>query len=159
MKLQLLNGATVEQTTSIMNALVERHKTDVQVRIDVADIVRSHRLRDGDVRGLCDAVYQWVRARVRYWKDTAGVETIQSPNITLALGIGDCDDLSVLAATILQAAGVKTNWLLIGYTADYPEHVCVCCYDDDSNMHVVDCSCSPCELQHVTDGATLMAIL
>ena len=159
MKLQLLNGATVEQTTSIMNALVERHKTDVQVRIDVADIVRSHRLRDGDVRGLCDAVYQWVRARVRYWKDTAGVETIQSPNITLALGIGDCDDLSVLAATILQAAGVKTNWLLIGYTADYPEHVCVCCYDSDSKMIAIDCSVMPIELESVAKDATFMAIL
>ena len=159
MRLNLYEGATVEQTTSIMNALVERHKTDVQVRIDVADIVRNARLVDGDVRGLCDAVYAWVRGRVKYWKDTSGVETIQAPHVTLALGIGDCDDMSVLAATILQAAGVETKWLLLGYTGDYPEHVCVCCYDDDSNMHVVDCSCSPCELQHVTDGATFMAIL
>ena len=159
MRLKLFDGATVEQTTGIMSALVERHKTDVQVRIDVADIVRTARLKDGDVRGLCDAVYRWVRGRVKYWQDTAGVETIQAPHVTLALGIGDCDDMSVLAATILQAAGVETKWLLIGYTADYPEHVCVCCYDDDSKMHVVDCSCSPCELRHVTEGATFMAIL
>ena len=131
----------------------------MQVRIDVADIVRTARLVDGDVRGLCDAVYRWVRGRVKYWKDTAGVETIQAPHVTLALGIGDCDDMSVLAATLLQAAGVETKWLLIGYTADYPEHVCVCCYDDDREMHVVDCSCSPCELRGVTDGATFMAIL
>ena len=159
MKIQMLDGATVEQTTGIMNALVERHKTDVQVRIDVADIVRRHRLQDGDVRGLCDAVYQWVRARVRYWKDTAGVETIQAPNITLALGIGDCDDLSVLAATMLQAAGVETKWIMFGYTGDYPEHVCVCCYDSDSNLVVVDCSCDPCELFAVQDNATFMSIL
>lgn len=159
MKLQLLNGATVEQTTGIMNALVERHKTDVQVRIDVADIVRRHRLRDGDVRGLCDAVYQWVRERVKYWQDTAGVETIQSPPITLALGIGDCDDLSVLAATMLQAAGVKTKWLLFGYTGDYPEHVCVCCYDSDSKMIAIDCSVMPIELESVAKDATFMAIL
>ena len=158
-KVKQFEGTTIEQTTRLMCELIDTHKTDVQVRIDIADIIRSARLRDGDVRGLCDAVYAWVRGRVKYWKDTAGVETIQAPHVKLALGIGDCDDLSVLVATLLQAAGVETKLLLIGYTADYAEHVCVCCYDDDSNMHVVDCSCAPCELQHVTSGATFMAIL
>lgn len=157
MNLTLLNGITIEQTTTTMSELVERHKTDVTIRQYVADIVREKNLEQGDVPSLCDAVYEWVRKRVKYWADIHDVETIQSPHVTLELGIGDCDDLSVLAATLLQAAGVPTQWLLLGYTGDYPEHICVYCPAHPAMT--VDCSVSPSELPSILSGATFSAIL
>ena len=102
MKLTLLSGITIEQTTVTMSDMVERHKTDVTIRQFVADIVREKNLEQGDVPSLCDAVYEWVRQRVKYWADIHDVETIQSPHVTLELGIGDCDDLSVLAFSLIR---------------------------------------------------------
>jgi len=159
MKLQLINSISLQQTIQIMDSLVDQHKTDTTIRQYVANMVRTRRLRDGDVQGLCDAVYAWVRQRVKYWADISDVETIQSPHVTLQLGIGDCDDLSVLAATMLQAAGVQTRWLLLGYNGDYPEHICVCCYKPDSSMVAVDCSEEPCGLLGVVEGATFSAVM
>lgn len=126
MNIRLVNNEGVMHTLSIMSSIVDLHKTDVWARKAVAHIVRDNRLQDGDVQGLCDAVDAWVRERVTYWPDIDGVETIQSPVRTLELGIGDCDDMCVLAATLLRAAGHGTAWVLIGYEShDQPEHVCV----------------------------------
>ncbi len=63
-------------------------------------------------------------AGVRYLADAAspagaGLDTIRFPDETLAGGMGDCDDLSVLYASLLEAAGRPAALLLV------PGHVLV----------------------------------
>lgn len=50
------------------------------------------------------AVQAWVRRRVRYVPDPIAAEMIADPLTTIRNG-GDCDDMAVLAAALLQAIG------------------------------------------------------
>lgn len=50
-------------------------------------------------------IHDWVRDRVEYVRDPSGVEEVQSPIATLQIGVGDCDDMSILAASLMRAAG------------------------------------------------------
>ncbi len=64
-------------------------------------------------------------AHLKYVKDpvvsanAATLDTVQFPRETLSLRTGDCDDLSVLYASLLEAVGVETAFLLV------PGHVLV----------------------------------
>jgi transglutaminase-like putative cysteine protease len=42
---------------------------------------------------------------VRYTRDVSGIDTYQTPQRTLAWGIGDCDCLSILLAALLESVG------------------------------------------------------
>ena len=111
-------------TVALMSTLRDEWKKSVEVRELVAGIVRP--LPQDDTAAVADAVYKYIRERVRYTPDINGVETIQAPLVTLQLGIGDCDDMALLAATLLEAAGCNTSWWLLGYaSADVPEHIAV----------------------------------
>lgn len=139
---RLLDSQSVEQTISIMAGFVDRHCTDLWALDAVQHIVHASNLVDGDIQGLCNAVDDWIMARVKYWQDVEGVETIQSPIVTLQRGMGDCDDMATLAATLLRAAGVKPYIVLMGYDgADYPTHVC-CAAAYSNGLCVIDSTVS-----------------
>lgn len=48
---------------------------------------------------------RWIRRNIRYIKEAG--EQIQSPVQTLKTGIGDCDDLVVLAAALATSIGLR----------------------------------------------------
>ena len=52
-----------------------------------------------------------------------GVETVQSPTVTLSLGAGDCDDHSGLVAGLAMAVGIPARLRVIGYTDDHLVHI------------------------------------
>lgn len=58
-----------------------------------------------DWRGEVVALFNYVRQNVRYTRDTDGIEVFRRPGRTLELGIGDCDDLSILLGALLAAVG------------------------------------------------------
>lgn len=68
-------------------------------------------------------IHAFVRDRIRYVKDIRGVETLQTPVQTLRIGQGDCDDHSILIASLLEAIGHKTRFLAIGFTPQKFTHV------------------------------------
>lgn len=55
-------------------------------------------------------VYHYM-SKLPFRKDVKSVETIQYPDVTLKHG-GDCDCLSLAFATICEAGGTVTNWLI-----------------------------------------------
>jgi transglutaminase-like putative cysteine protease len=75
----------------------------------------------GEVRDL----HHFVRDKIRYVRDIRGVETIATPEITVQIGQGDCDDKSVLLASLLESIGHPTRFVALSFTPGVYSHVLV----------------------------------
>jgi hypothetical protein len=80
-----------------------------------------------DPRRIIDAIFRYVQ-RIAYIADPGGeFDAIHSARETLAKAYGDCDDLSVLLATLLACVGFNPSFVLARYNKDNPgyDHVYV----------------------------------
>lgn len=105
-------------TLKIMAGLVRQYKRDPMIRDTAISLTSS--LRPRDWSGEARALYEYVRDRIRYTRDVLGVETIQTPPVTMELEAGDCDDKSTLLAALLESIGHPTRFVATGYKA--PQH-------------------------------------
>ncbi len=71
------------------------------------------------------SLHQFVRDRIRYVRDIRGIETIQTPDKTLELGYGDCDDKSTLLAALLESIGHPARFAAVGFRPNNYAHVFV----------------------------------
>lgn len=71
------------------------------------------------------ALHAYVRDRVRYVRDVRGVETVQTPERTIAIAQGDCDDKSTLLAAMLESLGFRTRFEAVGFVPGRWSHVLV----------------------------------
>jgi transglutaminase-like putative cysteine protease len=69
------------------------------------------------------AIQQWVQRNIEYRRDPPDVELVQTPQVTLQLRAGDCDDQAVLVASLLQATGHPTQFIAIGLDGAPLTHV------------------------------------
>lgn len=73
------------------------------------------------------AIQQWVQDHIRYvqdpYDDQGGVELVQSPQKTLDYGAGDCDDQSVLTASLLSSIGHPSRFIALGFRGEELSHV------------------------------------
>jgi transglutaminase-like putative cysteine protease len=76
-----------------------------------------------DWSGEARAIHNYVRDQIRYVKDIAGCETIQTPIQTLKIRQGDCDDKSTLVASLLGAIGHPVRFVAVGMEKDNYSHV------------------------------------
>jgi transglutaminase-like putative cysteine protease len=58
-------------------------------------------------------VRDYVRGNIAFVKDINGVETIHTPEATIRNRAGDCDDQSVLVASMLESIGHPTRFVAI----------------------------------------------
>lgn len=59
------------------------------------------------------ALFDAVRANVRYTSDIAGIDSYQKPSHTLAMRTGDCDDYSILACALAGSLGMPCRFKVI----------------------------------------------
>lgn len=111
------------QTLEIMKRLVRDGKRNPVIRQAALDIISNVPQKNwvGEIR----AIQQFVRDQIRYTKDILGVETVQTADATLDIGHGDCDDKSVLVASLLEAIGVPTRFKAVGFSPGQISHVYV----------------------------------
>lgn len=76
-------------------------------------------------RAEADMLFRYVRDNVRYVRDINGVETLADAAQVLRQGQGDCDDKSVLLASLLESAGHPTRFKAVGFNAGQLSHVYV----------------------------------
>jgi hypothetical protein len=76
----------------------------------------------GTVRDVTEiqGIFQWVKQHIEF-RDEAE-ETLQSPEATLRLGAGDCDDHAMLAAALAGSLGYNWGFKTVAVTRDSPEH-------------------------------------
>lgn len=68
-------------------------------------------------------IQKWVRENIRYVRDVNGIETIQTPEATLEIGQGDCDDQAILVAALLESIGHPTRFRAIAAGTNSFNHV------------------------------------
>lgn len=125
----------VAQTVGIMRGLVNSGKIDPLIRQAAMSIVYLQPEKDAYSEAL--AIFNHVQNNIRYVADVYGVETIATAAKTLQGQGGDCDDKSILLASLLEAIGYPTRFVVAGYsTPGSVEHVYVQIYLDDE---WVDC--------------------
>lgn len=76
-----------------------------------------------DWQAEMQAIFAFVRDRIRYVRDVAGVETVATPVKTLELGQGDCDDKTTLLAALLGTIGCETRFVALGFAPGHYSHV------------------------------------
>lgn len=113
--------AGVRATLKIMQRLVRQGRKDPGVVTLVERVV--HPCPANDTRCEIAAIFQWVKTHIRYMRDIRDVEKINTAERTLRVGTGDCDDMAVLLASMLEAAGNKTKFLVVGFASGEYEHV------------------------------------
>ncbi len=119
---QLAGGrAGTIQTAQAMRSLVRDYRRNPEIRALAMSLVGF--LDQKDHAGEVNALFLYVRDSIRYLQDIYEVETLQTPDKTIQLAQGDCDDKATLLATLLESIGFRTVFKLTGYHGSEFEHV------------------------------------
>lgn len=97
------NVAATAATVTRMAKIVKANKASPEV-IQTARRVIAH-IPNKDWIGEAKAIQDFVRNTIRYTRDVHGVETLQTPEVTLREKHGDCDDHAILVAALLASTG------------------------------------------------------
>lgn len=76
-----------------------------------------------DFRGQIDRTFHWVKTHIRYVNDVREVETLATPKATLEVASGDCDDMAILLASLLESIGHPTRFIALAFDNDNFSHV------------------------------------
>jgi len=116
-----ING--IRTTLKWMSALVNKYKTNEKIRELALHLVEN--LPEKNWTSEASEILRFCQSEIRYVKDVYGVETLQTPLKTLKLKQGDCDDKSILCASLLSAIGHPTRFVAAGFTNNSLSHVFV----------------------------------
>lgn len=110
-------------TLKIMREITRNSKVSLPVRAIAVELTGRCSQKDW----VCEvkALHSFVRDKIRYVRDVRDVETLQSPDATLHIGAGDCDDKSMLLASMLESINHPSRFVAIGFKPDDFEHVFV----------------------------------
>lgn len=119
----------VEGIIATLNAMVRMTRT---YKKDVGIITLARQLIDyapgsANEKNYSDFVrilQHFVRDQIRYVRDPHnGPEMVQTPPRTLQIRTGDCDDKSVLLASLLASIGLPTRFTALGFNDGPLSHV------------------------------------
>lgn len=122
---------SLDETVAHMRRLIHSARKDPVVLKLVREICAG--LEPGDYNSEIQAIYHWVDAHVRYIQDPHGVELLIAPQRLIAMAFqsenqgtkasGDCDDIAMLTASLLMAAGHNCRLVVAGFAPNNPSHV------------------------------------
>lgn len=107
-------------TAEMIGRLIGDGAKDFLVRQTAIEILRRAGVRPKDRMGEVQALFDWVRRRIRYTRDIYRVETLHSARRMLDLKAGDCDDMTILLGSMLVATGHPVRLALVGFRPDRP---------------------------------------
>ncbi|MDW8305388.1 MAG: transglutaminase-like domain-containing protein [Acidobacteriota bacterium] len=111
----------IENTLRAMRQMVEKAKEDfgfVSFARELVEHVPGH-----DFFGEVNEIFKFCRDKIRYVRDPYGIELVQSPQRTLQLGYGDCDDKTVLFCALCESIGHRTRFVLESMNGKRWNHV------------------------------------
>lgn len=115
----------VRATLRTMVELAREGKVNALVRETATRLVRH--LPPKDYRAELETIHAFVRDDIRYLRDVVGTETLHTAEKILTQGQGDCDDKSILLASLLMSTGKPCRFVALGFTPDRYSHVIVEC--------------------------------
>lgn len=113
--------AGVTATLRQMAQIAREYSVHPLIRQTAGDLVQGCAARDQE----CEVatLQAWVQNNIRYIFDVDNVETLQTPEYTLEHRHGDCDDQSMLMASLLLSIGIKAAYCAIGIQGGFFSHV------------------------------------
>lgn len=104
-----------DETIRVMHEVVKLAKTDATFRELALWLTRDgDRSRDWkNYEAELENAFAKLRKVVTYRRDPHQVEWVQSPWQTLRIGAGDCDDMSVLIASVMGATGARYRFVTL----------------------------------------------
>ena len=66
-----------------------------------------------DRKGEIIALHGFVRDAIRYTSDPIDFELVRTPRAVLEMGVGDCDDKSILLASLLRCIGRPARFVAV----------------------------------------------
>lgn len=111
------------ETVEVMKGIARARASNPLVRQLALQILLSHKVPSNYYKDEALAIARFVKEKVRYVRDITNVETLMDP-LTLIDQIqrgeaqGDCDDMSLLIATLLLSIGHQPYFRIIKYTDD-----------------------------------------
>lgn len=145
-----LTGKEKEESQQKANESIERMLSFVgTVNPEIRDlsVKLGKRFPAGDFK-QARRIYEFVRDEIQYIHDPLGVEEIQSPQTTIRLGSGDCDDKAVLLVSMLMAIGFETCLFVADLDNDnLPDHVYAGVYIPSAPEY-----CKPFPHKRLSDG-------
>ena len=111
----------VENTLQMMKRETLRARASLPVRFTALRIVQGTPQTDrlSEIR----KIHGFVRDSIRYVRDARDVEILQSPEVTLDIGQGDCDDKALLLSALLESIGFTTRFRAVGFNRGEYSHV------------------------------------
>jgi len=111
-------------TVQQMRRLIHEGARDPDVYELATQLVRH--LRPFDSRAQAAAIFNWMRANIRYTPHIRGTQTLHAIRETIRLGVGDCPMYTCVALALAEAVGMRGRIVTI---AGYPD-------DPDTFSHV-----------------------
>ena len=84
----------------------------------------AEQFRGEDARKTAFNIWHYIKNNILYVRDIPGTEQIRTPQRTLADKKGDCEDYSILAATLLHCLGYTPIYHVVGFGHGY-QHIFV----------------------------------
>ncbi len=157
-----------DPSPSYIPTLSEVVPDDLTYNVIVSDDFRHYIILDPEIKTIADnivvkacnsgetvchakALFYFVRDEFEYVSDPTKFELIKTPKQSLVNQGGDCDDASVLLATMLESIGISTRLVFV------PGHVYVEAwiptapnrYKSDDSWVPMDGTCSSCEFGEI----------
>lgn len=72
-------------------------------------ITQGETTRQGKVMRIAN----WIRNNIRYQREPPKFDITLSPTRLLNLGVGDCEDITLLTSTLCGVLGISTKWKVV----------------------------------------------
>lgn len=112
------------QTLNLMRRVAHQRKGHPLVRRLALAILEQRQIPSHYHLEEARAIGQFVQSRVRYVKDGYGVEQLHDPllmidQIERGIATGDCDDMTLLAATLMMSIGIVPMFRCVRYNTRF----------------------------------------
>ncbi len=115
---RLLQARSQPDQIRIMRQMVDEFAQTYAIRSRARDIVfRVWPTAPKDKRGQAIAIGRWVQNNITYVEEDP--EVFQTPTATVAMGYGDCDDMTDLVAALLQSIGITNELWGLEWRREY----------------------------------------
>lgn len=110
------------QTVELMRKIARSRSTHPKVRTLALKIIEKAGIKSHNYLDEAKALARFVQREVRYVRDIEGVEQLHDPlllieQIQKGVAQGDCDDMSLLLATLLLSVGHSPYFAIVRYNA------------------------------------------
>lgn len=115
--------AGTQATLKAIGQLVDQAVAGQKLRLTAISILDRANVNTKNPLAVGKALFYWVRSHIRYVKDPLDLETVQAPDVTLALKAGDCDDHAALMGALAASVGLPIRFVTGGAVADRQSHI------------------------------------